>query len=141
MSTNYEELPSKPQPQIAAGNKAYWQALREHRLVVQRCADCQKLRHYPRPMCDGCYSMAFDWLEISPRGVVHSWAVTHHPFHPGFKKDVPYTTLTIDLEARIRLQTPLLGESRNLAFGTAVNIEFVDVENNCTIPCARIAAA
>jgi uncharacterized OB-fold protein len=139
MSETYEELPAKPQPQIAPGNEPYWQALREHRLVIQRCANCKQLRHYPRPMCDACYSMEFDWQELPARGHVHSWTVTHHPFHPGFKRDVPYVTVTVDLESGIRLQTPLLGVKDHLALGTLVDLEFIDVEGGATIPCARIA--
>lgn len=139
MSENYKQLPAKPKPQVASGNEPYWQALREHRLVVQRCTNCNQRRHYPRPMCNACYSMEFDWQEMPARGFIHSWTVTHHPFHPGFKQDVPYATVTIDLEPGIRLQAPLLGDPHKLAAGIGVNIDFVDVDEGVTIPCARIA--
>jgi uncharacterized OB-fold protein len=34
----------------------------------------------------------------SGRGRVHSWTVAHHPFHPGFKEELPYIVAIVDLE-------------------------------------------
>ena len=70
MTSTYATLPEKPRPLATPANEPYWQGLREHRLVVQRCSACGKLRHYPRPMCDACYAMDYDWHEIAGRGSV-----------------------------------------------------------------------
>ncbi|MGR9090688.1 MAG: Zn-ribbon domain-containing OB-fold protein [Gammaproteobacteria bacterium] len=140
MSTTYDALPEKPRPQIAPANEPYWQGLREHRLLVQRCSSCGKLRHYPRPMCDACYAMDYDWHEIDRSGTVYSWAVTHHPFHPGFKREVPYVIVTTDLGDGIRIQAPLAGnDASRLALGAAVVVEFVDVDAALTLPALRLA--
>lgn len=140
MTESYSQLPEKPRPQIAPGNQAYWDGLREHRLLIQRCTGCAKLRHYPRPMCDSCYAMTYDWCEVEKRGTVHSWTVTHHPFHPGFKQDLPYITVTADLSVGVRLQAPLLGDGgAALALGLAMVVEFADVDASLTLPCLRLA--
>ena len=60
-NTNMDSLPARPRPTPSEESQPYWDALREHRLVFQQCAECRKLRHYPRPMCDGCYSMNVTW--------------------------------------------------------------------------------
>lgn len=60
------------------------------------------LRHYPRLLCDRCYSTEAAWHEASGRGRIHSWTVAHHAFHPAFAADLPYTLLTVDLEAGVR---------------------------------------
>ena len=83
MSTQaQDQLPDKPRPEPSAMSQPYWNGLIEHRLLVQRCTNCGKRRHYPRPLCDACYSFDFEWDEISLDGHVHSWAVSHHAFHP-----------------------------------------------------------
>ena len=139
MSDTFNQLPNKPRPQPAAENQAYWDGLREHRLLVQRCTACEKLRFYPRPMCDGCYSLEYDWQQIDGRGTVHSWTVSHHPFHPGFKRDLPYVTVTADLDAGLRLQAPLVGKDiAALALDFPVIVDYTDVDDVLTLPCLRL---
>jgi uncharacterized protein len=140
MNDSYTELPAKPRPQIALDNQPYWDGLRRHELLVQRCVKCAKLRHYPRPMCDACYSFEYDWFELSGPATVHSWTVTHHAFHPGFKQDLPYVTVTADLQDGIRLQAPLVGGDANLAIGMPLELEFIDVDAELTIVSMRIRA-
>ena len=41
-----------------------------------------RIRHYPRPVCDACYSMEVAWIEASGRGRVHSaYAQTPSPLN------------------------------------------------------------
>ena len=92
------ETYTKPLPEITSENKPYWDGLHEGRLMLQRCADCGKIRHYPRPVCDGCWSMKVEWVQASGLATIHSWTISHHPFHPSFKADLPYALATVDLE-------------------------------------------
>ncbi|MDQ2801245.1 MAG: zinc ribbon domain-containing protein [Pseudomonadota bacterium] len=73
---------SKPVPHPTAESQPYWDSAAEGTLRLQRCASCGKFRHYPRLVCDRCYSLQVEWIEASGRGVVHSWTVAHHAFHP-----------------------------------------------------------
>ena len=109
--------PDKPQPQMSELSRPYWEAAAEGRLVLQSCAACGKVRHYPRLLCDRCYSDAVDWKDASGRGTVHSWTVAHHAFHPAFAAELPYTLVTVDLDEGVRAlgiwrgnATPSLGE-------------------------------
>lgn len=142
MSTNYTELPAKPRPIYTAANEPYWAALRAHRLVIQRCQTCATFRHYPRPMCERCYSMDYTWDEVEPSGTIYSWSTSHHPFHPGFKQDLPYVTLTVELKPAVRLQAPLVDDTEvALALGMPVDLEFIDVDEELTLPYFRLASA
>ena len=120
---------------------AYWDALREHRLTFQTCGKCGTPRHYPRPVCSVCYSMDVIWKDASGRGKVHSWTVAHHPFHPGFKGEVPYTLVTVDLEEGVCMQAQLKGrDGRVLADaggikpGTAVEVRFEKAKDDLVLP-------
>ena len=134
MNSNHTSLPGKPHPVSPPEHEPWWRALREHRLTAQCCANCGRLRLYPRPMCDACYSMNYDWVELSGRGAVHSWSVTHHAFHPGFKHDIPYVTVTVDLEEGVRLQAPMPGiDSAEVRIGMPVSADYDDIDPSLTL--------
>ncbi len=125
----------KPLPEPSAETRPHWDGLKEHRLMLQRCAQCKKARHYPRPMCDQCYCLESEWFEASGKGSVHSWTVAHHPFHMGFKQDLPYVVLTIDLEEGVRMVAPLANAgAAELSLGCPVTIGYEDVNEELTLP-------
>ncbi len=97
----------KPVPEPTPESKPYWDALSEGRLVLQSCGACGRVRHYPRPLCEACYSFDVRWIEAKGTGTVHSWTVTHHAFNPGFKAELPYVLVTVDLAEGVRMQAPL----------------------------------
>ena len=133
MTTDSEQLPDKPRPQPGPETAPWWQALTEHRLVAQRCSDCGNLRLYPRPMCDQCYSLNYDWADLSGTGTVHSWSTAHHAFNPGFKRDLPYLNVTVDLQEGLRLLAPLQGVSDDeVHVGMSVVVDFEDVDDSYT---------
>ncbi len=95
-------LIDKPLPQPTALSKPYWDAAAEGRLLLQQCAACGKIRHYPRLLCDACHSDAVRWHEATRRGRVHSWTIAHHAFHAAFAQELPYVLVTVDLEEGVR---------------------------------------
>ncbi len=108
---------SKPQPPANPLSRPYWEAAAQGRLRLQYCAACDVPRHYPRLLCSACYSDQVDWRDVPIAGQVHSWTVAHHAFHPAFKVELPYTLVTIDLDAGVRAlgrwagsETPQIGQ-------------------------------
>ena len=99
-------------PSPTAETQPYWDGLREGRLRLQSCADCGKIRHYPRPVCDACWSMNVKWVDAAGTATVHSWTITHYAFHPGFKGDLPYILLTVDLPEGVRRGPGVRGRRR-----------------------------
>ena len=123
----------RPKPSQDSG--PYWDGLKERRLLLQKCADCGALRHYPRPVCDKCYSMKVGWIEASLRATIHSWTVSHHAFHPCFKQDLPLTLVTVDLEEGVRLCAPLRGATPGaLAIGAAIQVAFETLDDDLAVP-------
>ncbi len=124
----------KPLPEPSPDTEPYWAALREGKLKLQCCADCGKVRHYPRPVCPYCYSMNATWVAASGRGTVHSWTIAHHPFHPGFKGDLPYTLLTVDLAEGVRMQAQYRGPADAIKIGMPVKVVFEIATPELTLP-------
>ncbi len=121
-------------------SRPFWEALKEHRLVLQTCSKCGAVRHYPRPVCPHCHAMEADWVEASGRGKVHSWTVSHYAFHPSFKEQLPLLLGIIDLDEGVRLNCRLRDvEADDIAIGMAVEIDFEDIDDQVTLPIARPA--
>ncbi len=120
----------KPLPEPTQESQPYWDALSEGRLMLQSCGACGKVRHYPRPLCDACYSFDVRWIEAKGVGTVHSWTVTHHAFNHGFKAEVPYVLVTVDLVEGVRMQAPLRDPDLNgLTIGLPVRV-IVELAND-----------
>ena len=133
------EAYAKPLPQPTIDSKPFWDGLKEHRMVLQKCADCGRVRHYPRPVCDACLSMEVEWAEASGRGTVYSWTETHHPFHAGFRDETPYILVTVDLDEGVRMQSQLIDASIDeLHVGLPVEVVYMDATDEVTLPLLRI---
>jgi uncharacterized protein len=133
---DHDKLVPAPTPET----QPYWDGLRENRLRLQACADCGKVRHYPRPMCDACWSMNTKWIDAAGRGFVHSWTITHYAFHPGFKADLPYVLLTVDLPGGVRMNAQARGiDTSQLRVGLPVKVVFDPVKPDLTLPVFEAA--
>jgi uncharacterized OB-fold protein len=133
-----QTLPAKPMPEPSPETRPYWDGLAEGRLMLQRCGDCGRIRHYPRPMCSACHSMAIDWVEASGEATVHSWTVAHHPFHPAFRAELPYVLVTADLPEGVRMLAQLRDATAEaLRPGLKLRIGFETNEAGLTLPVLR----
>jgi uncharacterized protein len=135
MSDDAENVPEtisdtvadRPRPIPGALTEGFWAAASEHRLVVQRCDACGLLRHYPQPMCPSCHATEWAWSEMSGRGTVHSFTVTHQAFHPAWAGRAPFAVATIDLAEGVRMVSDLpAADTDRVAIGAAVECWFED---------------
>lgn len=127
-----------PLPVPTPDSLPYWEGLRAGKLLLQRCGDCGLVRHYPRPVCASCFSMAVNWVEASGRGTVHSWTETHHAFLPSFGADLPYLLVTADLDEGVRLLARLRGSAEGLRAGAAVQCGFEPI-GDWVVPVLELA--
>jgi uncharacterized OB-fold protein len=126
---------TKPLPEPTPESQPYWDGLKAHRLLLQACARCGTRRFYPRPMCEACYAMECTWIEASGRGAVHSWTVTHHPFHPAFKGEVPYLLATVDLEEGVRMNAQVRGIAPEaMRIGLPVKVGYEQAAGDLVLP-------
>jgi len=127
-------------PTTTPDTKFFWEALREERLLIQRCSDCGGLRHPPRPMCPRCQSLSWTTVESRGRGTVHSFVLPRHPPLPWFQGT--YVVALVDLEEGVRLMANLVGvapDATVLRIGTPLELEYADVDPAVTLPRFRPA--
>jgi uncharacterized protein len=131
----YEKLIPHP----TRDTQPHWDGLNEHKYLLQKCTACGKIRHYPRPVCEACYSMDAEWIEASGHGRIHSWTITHHPFHPGWKGDLPYIMVTADLDEGVRMNAQLRGAGPEaLKTGAKVQIDYELAKPGLTLPVLKL---
>ncbi len=76
--------------------------LKDGRLMGSRCLACGRTAYPPRADCPACRGGAFEFRELSGRGVVATFTrITAAP--AGFETRVPFTIGVVDLEEGGRL--------------------------------------
>ena len=87
-----------PLPALDVHTRPFWDACREHRLVIQRCEDCGAHRSPPKPLCATCASFAYAWSESKGLGRVFAYTIAHHSPHPIAAAHLPYNIAVIELD-------------------------------------------
>ena len=129
---------AKPLPEITPAMRPFWEAARQHELVVQRCTACGAHRFPARDICSRCLSRDAEWVRSAGRGAVFSWAVMHQVYHPGFAGDVPYALVVIELDEGARLVSNLVDCPVDaIRAGMGVEVVFDDVTPDVTLPKFR----
>ncbi len=127
------DRPRRPRPALTQDNAFFFEAALEHRLLIQRCAQCKTLRHPPRPVCPKCRSYEWDTLEASGRGTIYSYVVNHYPQVAAF--DYPLLVGLVELEEGTRLVANLVGvDPAAVEVGLPVELEWIDHDEDLTLP-------
>lgn len=106
----------------------FWNGAREGRLVLQRCARCERFRHYPREICPHCFSSSFVWAECKGTGTVYSFTVVHRAPSKAFASQVPYVVANIELAEGVHMMSRIIDCSPDrVDVGMSVRVRFDDV--------------
>jgi uncharacterized OB-fold protein len=117
----------RPRPAPDDTSTPFWDGAREGRLVIQRCAACERYQYPPDVACIHCQSTELEPTEVSGRGVLWSFAVVERAFHAGFVEAVPYVVALVELDEQpgLRLLTNVVDASPDeLDVGMAVRVTF-----------------
>ena len=137
-SSSVATFERSPLPVPTEMTTGFWDAARNHILVVQRCDDCHRYRHYPQYLCPACLSPNWTWSRVSGRGHVYSFTVTHQAFSPSWAPRLPYAVATIELDEGVRMLSDLPDDDvDDVAIGRAVEVFFDDV-GDITLPRFRL---
>lgn len=119
----------------------FWDAAREHRLVMQRCTECGHVRWPANPACTECLATDYEWADLSGRGELFSWTTFHQRYHPEWANEAPYNVSMVKLaEGPVMLSNVTDVADADLAIGMALEVWFDDVTDEVSIPKFRPAA-
>ena len=132
----------------------YFEAARNHRLVVQKCLNCGLLRAEPGPGCPWCPSSRWDWHTVSGKGAIYSYQIVVHTVLAGFRDWTPFPIVLVELDEQRGQPTPDDGLrftanlmdsdlkpelEENVAIGKRVEVVFMDMESGLTLPQFRLS--
>lgn len=128
--------PDVPAPDEITG--PWWEATREHRLVLQTCARCVRenrpgAQHPPRALCVHCGSDELDWAASAGTGVVDACTVVHRAPRPDLA--VPYVIARVRLDEGVVLLTRLQEREPDAwRIDDPVRVAWVDLDDGRALP-------
>lgn len=130
-----------PRPLPGPDDEPFWSWCRRHELRLQRCDDCGAYRYHPRPRCPECRSVDATWTPVRGTGRVASYTVCYPPVLPAFADRVPYNAVVVELDEGPFMVSNLLDVANDdLEVGMAVEVAYVDLDDETTLPQFRPAA-
>jgi uncharacterized OB-fold protein/predicted thioesterase len=130
------DTPPRPRPVVNRDNAGFWEGVRQHRLLIQRCTSCATLRFPWLPGCHACGCPDWAPVEASGEGTVYSYVVMHHPPFPAF--DPPYAVALIELEEGVRMISNVVGVPHDeVRIGLSVRLEFQPYDDELVLPVFR----
>jgi len=119
-----------PDPETAF----FWEATARRKLEILRCQSCKTWVHYPKPSCWNCSSGDLKPEEVSGRGTIYSYTVTHQDV-PGYT--APFAVVIVELEeqAGLRMVSNVVDvPPDDVRIGMPVEVTFQPVAEDVWLP-------
>ncbi|MER5458022.1 OB-fold domain-containing protein [Micromonospora sp. NPDC002389] len=134
-----------PPPEVPPADdltEGWWQATRDHRLVVQECTGCGHRQLPPRAVCTRCGATAgLGFTEAGGDGQVDTYTHVHRP--PRRDLAAPYTVARVRLAEGPLLLTRLVTDDPDdlddWRIGDRVRVDWVDLPDGRALPIFRRA--
>ncbi|MGE0802014.1 MAG: Zn-ribbon domain-containing OB-fold protein [Lautropia sp.] len=124
---------SRLRPLVSPDTAPFYEALAQHRLMLQACESCQRMRWPVAPICPHCRHDGAVWRRAGGRGTVHSFTRYHKAFMPEFQSLLPYVVLNVALAEGPRLIGRWLSE-REVRIGMPVAMAIERWDDGLCVP-------
>jgi uncharacterized OB-fold protein len=123
------------EPQSTPLTGPFWDATREHRLLVQWCLTCDRAVSYPRDVCPACLSGDLEWRTAGGGATVAAVSVQHRAGPGRDEADGPYAVALVDLPEGARMMTNIVGcDPDAVAVGQAVKVHWHPLSDGRNLP-------
>lgn len=136
----------KPIPVPDQHSAVYWHAAADSILALPRCGSCGRFTFPPDGVCATCFSPlppeAFE--AVSGDGLVRTWTVMRDAFLPGFRDDVPWTLVDVELlvQPGLRMIGRLVdGVDAEIRLGDSVHVVFDEIASGVRVPAFALGHA
>lgn len=130
--------PAKPRPVVQPWAQPFWDAAREHKLVLQHCESCNRPIHYPRIACPHCGSERLGWRTASGKGRIYSYTVVVSNAPSAFLADMPYVVAVVELDEGVRMLSNIVDcDPDQLRCDMPVEVTFERLDDEFTLPKFR----
>lgn len=117
-----------PEARSDGVDRPFFEAAREHRLVLQQCETCGNIQFPPEVLCIRCQGGQVSWSEVNPRGILTTFTRVWHSVHPALTESVPYLVGVVEVAPGARLIGNILGDPNrtDLSFDMPMEAVFED---------------
>ena len=130
----------KPMPKPSKWSKPFWEAAKQHKLVLKRCKDCGHIDHPPYLYCTNCQSDNSEWVAAQGKAKLYAYAINEYMVPFPFWDDMPYVVAMVDLPEGVRMISNLVEcDQDKLKNGMELEVVFDDVSPEFTLPKWRPA--
>jgi uncharacterized OB-fold protein len=117
-------------------DQPFWDACRQHRLLVHRCGECGR-SYWPASCCVTHGSAHMAWVEASGRARLHTYTVFEHVYGRTFF-DGPYNVSVVELAEGPLFHTNVIDcPPDELVVGMELEVVFEDADEGFTLPVFR----
>ena len=133
---------NKPLPEFRPETKPFWEAAKEHRLVIPRSRKTGEYFFYPRALSPGeDMSDDIEWVESGGKGKVWTFSVHHMGPSKAYKGEPPYVVALVEMEEGVKMMSNIVDvDPRDVSIGMDVEVVFDDVTDEVTLPKFKPAA-
>lgn len=125
----------KPLPIATPWSQPFWDAAKQHRLVLKRCSKCGYIDHPPYLYCTNCLGDEHEWIDAEGKAVLAAYAINYFGVPFPFWEDLPYVVALIDLAEGVRMISNVIDcEFDELENGMELEVVFDDVSDEISLP-------
>jgi uncharacterized OB-fold protein len=125
---------NKPLPDPTPATQPFWDALREHKLRLQRSKKAKKAIYYPRNVSPYGPKDELEWVECSGKGTVYSFTIARRPTAPQWNDDGDYAIAIVEIDEGARLTANIVNcPPEAVRIGMKVKAYFQDVTPEVTL--------
>lgn len=118
-----------PQDDPIDGDAAiFWDAARDGRLMIKRCAKCAECFFYPRAFCPFCSHLETEWVAASGNATIYSFA------HMRRRGEIVSTPALVTLDEGPTISSGLIGSPDAFRIGQRVRLRFERTEFHSSTP-------
>jgi uncharacterized protein len=129
----------RPRPATTEDGDFFFAGAKAKQLLVQGCDDCGSLQHPPHAACRRCQSFNLVPKEMSGRGEIYSFVVTHYPQVPSF--DYPLAVALVQLDEGPRVVANIVdADPATLVIGQRLEVTFIEHDDELTLPAFRVVS-
>ncbi len=123
----------RPLPRRTPISSTYFDAAREHRLVLQKCPR-DGFFFYPRNRCPACLGDDWSWQTPSGRGVVYAFTIDRVGHDPAQRSRLPLVVAVIELDEGPRMTANVLDcDPEEVEVGMRVEAVFEDLDRETLV--------
>jgi len=128
--TDAELVDRLPGILVDGDNKDYYRGWLQRTLVLNRCENCGRWHHPPKPVCPECWSDRLRPTPVSGRGTVHLliW-LRQGPPADGVDYATPHPVVTVELEEQpgLRFTSTVVDAAMDeLEIGDSVELTWIE---------------